>query len=38
MSEVNTEENGAPTKVLVVDDHSVTRHGVVLLCENAAGV
>ena len=38
MSEANNEENGAPTKVLVVDDHSVTRHGVVLLCENAEGV
>jgi two-component system NarL family response regulator len=24
--------------VLVVDDHSVTRHGVVLLCKNAEGV
>ena len=38
MSEANNDENGAPTKVLVVDDHSVTRHGVVLLCENAEGV
>jgi DNA-binding NarL/FixJ family response regulator len=38
VSEANNEENGAPTKVLVVDDHSVTRHGVVLLCENAEGV
>ena len=28
-------ENGSPTKVLVVDDHSVTRHGVVLLCKAA---
>jgi DNA-binding NarL/FixJ family response regulator len=31
-------ENGTPTKVLVVDDHSVTRHGVVLLCTAAEGV
>ena len=32
MSEANNEENGTPTKVIVVDDHSVTRQGVVLLC------
>jgi two-component system, NarL family, response regulator NreC len=38
VSEANNEENGAPTKVLVVDDHSVTRHGVVLLCTAAEGV
>ncbi|HEV2929930.1 MAG TPA: response regulator transcription factor, partial [Propionibacteriaceae bacterium] len=38
MSEANNDENGAPTKVLVVDDHSVTRHGVVLLCTAAEGV
>jgi len=38
VSEANNEENGTPTKVLVVDDHSVTRHGVVLLCTAAEGV
>ena len=38
MSEANNEENGTPTQVLVVDDHSVTRHGVVLLCTAAEGV
>jgi DNA-binding NarL/FixJ family response regulator len=38
VSGANNEGNGTPTKVLVVDDHSVTRHGVVLLCENAEGV
>jgi two-component system response regulator NreC len=38
VSEANNGENGAPTKVLVVDDHSVTRHGVVLLCTAAEGV
>ena len=34
------ERNGEAnrTRVLVVDDHSVTRHGVVLLCRNAEGV
>ena len=37
MSEASNHENGAPTKVLVVDDHSVTRHGVVLLCKAAEG-
>jgi DNA-binding NarL/FixJ family response regulator len=38
VSEGSHEENGSPTKVLVVDDHSVTRHGVVLLCKAAEGV
>ncbi|HXP14603.1 MAG TPA: response regulator transcription factor, partial [Actinomycetes bacterium] len=38
MSEASNQKNGVPTKVLVVDDHSVTRHGVVLLCTAAEGV
>src|SRR6266540_2696551 len=33
-----SERDGNPTRVLVVDDHSVTRHGVVLLCTAAEGV
>ena len=37
-NEASNQQNGAPTKVLVVDDHSVTRHGVVLLCTAAEGV
>ena len=37
MSDV-IERDGNSTRVLVVDDHSVTRHGVVLLCTAAEGV
>jgi DNA-binding NarL/FixJ family response regulator len=37
LSEVG-ERDGNSTRVLVVDDHSVTRHGVVLLCTAAEGV
>src|SRR6266566_9765208 len=38
MSDGGDRNGSSATRVLVVDDHSVTRHGVVLLCKNAEGV